>query len=80
MILCLNPGKSTEKRRILEECISSFDEKLAQSENSRADSDQLLRALKATLEEERHKHASAMNQLESSMVEFVREKFTHFTQ
>jgi hypothetical protein len=60
---------------MLEGCIVSLNAKLEQLEISKDNSDQSLQAQKATLEEERHNHAIVINHLESSIMDFVREKF-----
>ena len=40
------------------------------------ESEESLRTLKNTLENERHQHASIINDLESNIVESIREKFS----
>ena len=60
----------------MDRCISSLNDKLKQSNKSREASDQSVRELKQTLEEEKHKYSSTLNQLESGFMEYIREKFT----
>ena len=66
------PEKSAEKIEMLEGCIVSLNAKIGQLENS----NQLFRDLKATFEEECRNHASVINDLESSIMDCVREKFS----
>lgn len=68
-------SKSAEQKEMLEGCIVSLNEKIKQLETSKNSSDQFVQALKATLEEERYNHASFVNNLEKSLMDFVREKF-----
>lgn len=60
----------------MDRCIASLNDKLKQSNKSREASDQSVRELKKTLEEENHKYSSTINQLESGIMEYIREKFT----
>ena len=68
-------SKSAEQKEMLEGCIVSLNEKIKQLETSKNSSDQFVQALKATLDEERYNHASFVNNLEKSLMDFVREKF-----
>jgi hypothetical protein len=60
----------------MDRCIASLNDKLKQSNKSREASDQSVRELKKTLEEENHKYSSTINQLEIGIMEYIREKFT----
>ena len=60
----------------MDRCIASLNDKLKQSNKSREASDQSVRELKKTLEEENHKYFSTINQLEIGIMEYIREKFT----
>jgi hypothetical protein len=60
----------------MDRCIASLNDKLKQSNKSREASDQSVRELKKTLEEENQKHSSTINQLEIGIMEYIREKFT----
>jgi hypothetical protein len=64
----------------MDRCIASLNDKLKQSNKSREASDQSVRELNKTLEEENHKYFSTINQLEIGIMEYIREKSKPFGQ
>ncbi len=68
--------QSSKAREQLTTDVSSLKARVEHLQKSKEDCEQSFRALKATLEEERHQYASTLNDVESSIVASIREKFS----
>ena len=76
IILYLVTKKSNTSIESLIANVTSLKTKVEHLQKSKGDSDQSLQSLKATLEGERHQHASTINNLESNIMTSIREKFS----